>query len=81
MEALSYCILHISKINAVTEEAFAAVFLTMTIREDFQEPFFNAVKGSIGEMRDIMSRENERGHIHFKEMSWRLSLVTGCRSR
>ena len=32
-------------------------------------------------MREIIIRENERGQIHFKEMNWRLSLVTACRQR
>ena len=35
MEALSYCILHIAKMNAITEEAFALIFETTTIRADF----------------------------------------------
>ena len=61
MEALSYCILHIAKMNAVTEEAFQGIFETTTIREDFKEAFYGAVRGSITEMRDIMMRDNERG--------------------
>ena len=79
MEALSYCILHIAKMNAVTEEAFQVIFETTTIREDFQQAFYGAIRGSVGEMRDIMLRDNERGKVHFKDMNWRLSLVTGCR--
>ena len=39
------------------------------------------MRGSIGEIREILTRENERGQIHFREMNWRLSLVTGCRQR
>ena len=35
MEALSYCILHIAKMNAVSEEAFQVIFETTTIRADF----------------------------------------------
>jgi len=35
MEALSYCILHIAKMNAVTPEAFQAIYETMQMREDF----------------------------------------------
>ena len=81
MEALSYCILHVAKINAITEEAFQAVYETMLIKEEFQETFYTIVKGSFGAMREIMQRENERGQIHFKDMNWRLSLVNGCRQR
>ena len=35
MEALSYCILHIAKVNAMTPEAFQAIFETMMLKEDF----------------------------------------------
>ena len=35
MEALSYCILHIAKMNAISEEAFQAIFETTSLREDF----------------------------------------------
>ena len=81
MEALSYCVLHIAKVNATTPEEFEAIFEQMTMKAEFLEPFIGAIRGSLGEMRDILSRENERGQIHFKEMNWRLSLVTGCRQR
>ena len=79
MEALSYCILHIAKMNAQTQEPFQAVYESMLLKEEFFEPFYNAIKGSISEMREILNSENERGQIHFKDMNWRLSLVTGCR--
>ena len=61
MEALSYCILHIAKINAIDPEAFTSVYESMKIREDFQETLYGIVKGSINDMREIMQRENERG--------------------
>ena len=35
MEALSYCILHIAKMNAISEEAFQAIFETTNLKEDF----------------------------------------------
>ena len=35
MEALSYCILHIAKMNAVSQEEFASIFESMLIKEDF----------------------------------------------
>ena len=81
MEALSYCILHIAKINATTPEQFEAVFESMQLREDFHEAFLGAIKGSLGEMREILQRENERGQLHFRDLNWRLSLVSGCRQR
>ena len=54
MEALSYCILHIAKMNAITQESFEAIYETMLLKGEFLEPFFGAVRGSIGEMREIM---------------------------
>ena len=29
----------------------------------------------------MLMRENERGTVHFKDMEWRLNLVTACRQR
>ena len=81
MEALSYCVLHIAKVNVATMEQFIVIFETMTLKEEFKEPFFGAIRGSIGEMREILMRENERDTVHFSEMHWRLSLVSGCRQR
>ena len=34
MEALSYCILHVAKMNAVTEEAFEAAFESMALKPE-----------------------------------------------
>ena len=51
------------------------------MKEEFQEPLFGAIRGSLPEMREILQRENERGQIHFKDLNWRLSLVNGCRQR
>ena len=79
MEAMSYCILHTAKINASNPEAFQEVFESMQLKESLQEPFFGAIRGSLAEMREILQRENERGQLHFRDMSWRLGLVTGCR--
>ena len=48
MEALSYSILHIAKMNAcATPEAFQVTFEKTTIKPDFAEAFFGAIKGSI----------------------------------
>ena len=58
MEALSYCILHIAKMNAQTEEAFQAVFESMLLKGELFEPFLKAIRGSILEMRDILKSEN-----------------------
>ena len=53
----------------------------MGLREDLREALFVAIKGSLPEMREIMTRENERGSVHFVEMNWRLSMVSACRQR
>lgn len=33
------------------------------------------------ELRAILASENERETKRFKDLDWRLSLVTGCRAR
>ena len=54
MEGLSYCILHIAKVNVQTQEQFEGIFESMQLREDFQQPFLGAIRGSLGEMREIL---------------------------
>ena len=61
MEALSYCILHIAKMNAIAPEPFSIIWESMLIKQDFYEPFYSTIKGSIADMREILMQENERG--------------------
>ena len=35
MEALSYCILHIAKLNVITPEAFESIYESMQVKADF----------------------------------------------
>ena len=81
MEALSYLILHVAKTNAVDNESFDAVFETSALDMKFRDPLFKVCSSCAGELRQMLQRENERGGVHFKEMEWRLNLVTACRQR
>ena len=42
---------------------------------------YTLLKGSLGEMREILIKENQRGSIIFKDFNWRLNMVTACRQR
>ena len=42
---------------------------------------YNLLKGSLNEIRSIMVKENQRGNVTFKDMNWRLNMVTACRQR
>ena len=81
MEALAYVILHIAKSNAIDEESFAAIYESCGLDPKFKDGFFTVVAGCTSELREMLMKENERGTIHFKDMDWRLNLVTACRQR
>ena len=81
MEGLSYLILHFAKNNAVDQESFDLIYETCGLNDKFKEALFAIVTGCTGELREMLIRENERGSVHFKDMDWRLNLVTATRQR
>lgn len=81
MDALAYLILHLAKCNAVTEEQFEAVYETSGLKAGFKKVLYSVMKGSIKELRDLLLDENERGTLHFKDVDWRLNLVTATRQK
>ena len=44
-------------------------------------PLFTEVASHVSELRDLLSLENERGSLRFKDFDWRLNIVTACRQR
>ena len=81
MEALAYVILHIAKTNAIEQVAYDEVYETLQLDFKFHDALFAVVTGCSGELREMLMKENDRGSIHFKDMEWRLNLVTACRQR
>ena len=81
MEGLSYLILHIAKSNAIDQASFDAVYEESCLDPKFRDALFAVVTACIGELREMLMKENERGSVHFKDMEWRLNLVTACRQR
>lgn len=81
LDALAYLILHLAKCNAVTDEQFEAIFETTTLRKAFKAVLFDVLKSSVKEIRDLLLEENERGTLHFKDVDWRLSMVTASRQK
>ena len=81
MDALAYLILHLAKCNAVSEEQFEAVYETSALKAGFKKVLYGVMKGSIKELRDLLLDENERGTLHFKDVDWRLNLVTATRQK
>ena len=81
LDALAYLILHLAKCNAVTEEQFDAVFDTSGLKTSFKAVLYEVMKASIKELRELLLEENERGTLHFRDVDWRLNLVTATRQR
>lgn len=81
LDALAYLILHLAKCNAVTEELYEAVFEQSALKKAFKGVLFEVMKSSIKEIRDLLLEENERGTMHFKDVDWRLNMVTACRQK
>ena len=81
LEGLSYFILHVAKSDIQEQEQFAAMYEQSGLKEEFFQPMYNLLKGSLVEIRQIMTKENQRGAVTFKDMNWRLSMVTACRQR
>ena len=81
LDALAYLILHLAKCNAVTEEQFEAIFETTSLRKAFKGVLFEVLKSSVKEIRDLLLEENERGTLHFKDVDWRLSMLTATRQK
>lgn len=61
------------------ETTFEAIFESSGLKADFAEALLKVQKSAIPEIRELLSKEAERGSIHFKDLDWRLDLVTGCR--
>ena len=81
LDALAYLILHLAKCNAVTEELYEAVFEQSSLKKAFKGVLFEVMKSSIKEIRDLLLDENERGTMHFKDVDWRLNMITACRQK
>ena len=81
LDALAYLLLHLAKCNAVTEELYESVFEQSGLKKAFKGVLYEVMKSSIKEIRDLLLEENERGTLHFKDIDWRLNMVTACRQR
>lgn len=73
--------MHIAKTNSVAEEDFEAVYAQSGLRQELKLSLYLALRGHIGELREILGKENSRGVLRLKEVDWRLSMVTACRQK
>ena len=82
VEALAYLILHICKINA-SEEEFFLIYQQSGLNQQpqFSKTMFDIIYPYIGELRDILKKENDRDTVKFSDLDWRLSMVTATRSK
>lgn len=79
LDALAYVLLHLAKCNIATEEQYEAIFEMTGLKKAFYSTLFEVMKGSVKEMREMLLEENERGTLHFKDVDWRLNMVTATR--
>lgn len=82
IEALAYLILHMAKVKASEEEFEVIYYQTgLNTNEKFYKAMFNVVHPHLGDIRNMLDKDNQRNIMKFNNMEWRLSMVTGCRSR
>ena len=82
IEALTYVILHMAKVNA-TEEEFHLIYGASGLNQKpaFEQAMFDVVYAALTEVREVLDQENLSGIAKFRELDWRLSLVTANRSK
>ena len=73
--------LHVAKVNAVTPETFEAIYTTTGLKVDFMLGLFNVCTAKIVQIRDLLASENNRGDLSFKDLDWRLNLVSATRQK
>ena len=72
--------LHLAKVKASQEE-FEIIYEQSTLKPAFRQAFFEAVFPHLEELRSILASENEKDVKSFRDLDWRLTVVTGCRTR
>ena len=51
------------------------------MKGSLKEAFQQAVFPHLDELREILAAENDKDVMRFKDLNWRLNLVTSCRAR
>jgi len=77
---LAYLILHLAKIKANKDE-FESVFAQSGLNANLMEPFGEAILPHLEQIRANLISEVEKNHHRFRNLDWRLSLVTACRAK
>ena len=80
LDALSYLILHLAKVKASAEE-FEIIYEQSLLKPSLKQSFYEAVFPHLDELREILAAENDKDVKRFKDLTWRLNLVTACRAR
>ena len=80
IEALQYLILHMAKVKASDEE-FKLIYQSSGLNPDFYQPMFDVIYPQIGEIRDMLDKDNNKDTSKFQDLEWRLSMVTSTRCR
>ena len=80
LDALSYLILHLAKVKANAEE-FEIIYEQSLLKPSMRQAFYEAVFPHLDELREILAAENDKDVKRFKDMNWRLNVVTSCRAR
>ena len=80
LDALSYLILHLAKVKASADE-FEIIYEQSLLKPSMKEAFQQAVFPHLDELREILAAENVKDVKRFKDLNWRLNVVTSCRAR
>ena len=82
IEALQYIILHIAKVNA-SEQEFLSLYDACGLNPDpnFKKAMYDSIFPHVQDIRQMLSKENDRFIAHYQDLEWRLSMVTATRAR
>ena len=80
IDAVSYLILHIAKINA-TQTEFESLYDACGMDPAYKGAMFEVIFPYIQDIRDLLAQENEKMTVRFQDLDWRLSMVVATRAR
>ena len=62
-------------------DEFEIIYEQSLLKPSMKEAFQQAVFPHLDELREILAAENDKDVKRFKDLTWRLNVVTSCRAR
>ena len=62
-------------------EEFEIIYEQSLLKPALKQAFYEAVFPHLEELREILAAENDKDVKRFRDLNWRLNVVTACRAR